>query len=106
MGCARRKCIDCSHCKTRVFENAKDLDKWCCLRDSRPRKAWLEYLAEFKKIRLIWCDLQMSVIGVFWPRNANPVCTSNLDTIDIDIDKVNITNRNRKLFIPDCTLFK
>jgi len=102
-GNKKLECLDCSHCKTRVFGKKKDLLSWCGRKSIKSRSAWIEEIIKFGRVRLIWCDLQTARFGPhgFLPRNASPCSAKNIEKIlEGEKNSVFISSQCKKPFIP------
>jgi len=90
------------YCKTTVFETIPDLMAWCGRKSIKPNATWLREIAEFGRIRLIWCEKQTSQFSShgFSPRNASPRHTIDIETIrEKERTEVFISNPNKIPFI-------
>jgi hypothetical protein len=96
------ECVNCHHCKTRIFEKIVDLTEWCGRKSVKPNKAWLASIAEYGWLRLIWCEMQSGQFNShgFSPRNACPRHAGDIrDVIRAEKKAVAITNHNKDSFI-------
>ena len=97
------ECLDCMHCKTRVFENVPDLMSWCGRRSIKPNATWVKEIIDLLRVRLLWCEKQtvQYTIQGFSPRNASPRHTADIEKIlREERDTIFISNQNRNSFIP------
>ena len=101
------ECLECIHCKTRVFETARDLKAFCGRKSIKPNKNWIEEVVALGRVRLLWCEkqsIQHSPHG-FSPRNASPRHTAPLDKIlEEEAMSVFISSQNKDTFIPSTGL--
>jgi len=100
------ECLECSHCKTRVFRSEKDLLSWCGRKSIKPNTAWVREIADFGWLRLIWCELQTDQYNPqgFSPRNASPRYTIGVkeklkEKLKKEKKSVLVSNRSKKPFI-------
>ena len=99
------QCLNCFHCKTRVFATVTDIKKWCGERSIKPNSVWVNDITTLGMIRLMWCEMQTDqhCSHGFSPRNASPKhTTSILDLRRMEKSEVVVTNQSKKTFIPDC----
>lgn len=95
-------CLECQHCKTRVFTTATELKDWCDKQGIKPRPGWIDNVVEYQWWRLMWCEVQIDYLH-FSPRSTNPKHTANiLEIIRTDQSKIIVTNHETGTFIPDC----
>ena len=96
------ECLECLHCKTRVFETIADLNSWCGRKSIKPNSTWLEEIVDLGRVRLMWCEKQAGQHSShgFSPRNASPRHVTNIETI-LEEEKtgVFISNQSKKSFI-------
>jgi len=98
------ECLECLHCKTRVFRNEKDLRSWCGRKAIKPNMAWINEITDFGWLRLIWCEAQTDQYCPqgFSPRNASPRYTIDIKgKLKQEKKSVLILNRNKEPFITD-----
>ena len=100
------ECLECLHCKTRVFRKKRDLLAWCGRKSIKPNAAWIKEIADFSWLRLIWCELQTDQFNSqgFSPRNASPRYTIwNKKKLKKKLKKekksVFVSNRSKEPFI-------
>lgn len=91
------RCLQCHHCKTRVFRSEKELKTWCGRQSIKAMACWCKEIRGLGEIRLIWCSQQrqLSSKGIS-PRNANP---RYMEKMPEEEGLITITNQNKKPFI-------
>ena len=97
------ECLECGHCKTRVFEKTVDLMAWCGRKSIKPNITWFDEIIELGRVRLLWCDIQTDqhTSHGFSPRNASPRHTADIEKIlREEKNTVFISSHNRRPFIP------
>jgi hypothetical protein len=97
------KCLQCFHCKTKIFKTTKDLQAWCGRKSIICNRSWLDYIVFYGSIRLLWCDVQTDQYCPrgFAPRNANPKYSMKDSAMD-NQSGIEITTSLKKSFIPNC----
>ena len=96
------ECLECMHCKTRVFKGESDLLAWCGRKSIKPNFTWLREIADLGRIRLMWCKKQTNQYSShgFSPRNASPKHTADIAKIlEEEKTSVFISNQNIDPFI-------
>jgi len=95
------KCLDCIHCRTRVFRKEKDLISWCGRKTIKPNRAWIGKIKSNGKIRLVWCEEQTGQFNSHGlsPRNASP--SKTIASKQTPKKGHLYTNPNMKVFISD-----
>lgn len=96
------ECLECGHCRTKVFESITELLDWCGRKSIKPNKTWVGEVVALGRVRLIWCSKQTSQHSPHGlsPRNASPHHTATLEKI-LQEEKcaVFVSNQNRNPFI-------
>jgi len=102
-GNKKLECLECLHCKTRVFGKKRDLLSWCVRRSIKHRSAWTKEITKFGRVRLMWCDLQTNQFAShgFSPRNASLCSAKNIEKIlEEEKNSVFISSQSKKPFVP------
>ena len=96
------ECMECLHCKTRVFKEKRDLLSWCGRKSIKPNASWIKEIADFGWLRLIWCEKQTDQYNLhgFSPRNGSPRYATDIkERLKKEKKSVFVSNRNKKPFI-------